>query len=68
MAFAAANPVLFQLMFSREANRFETPALAEAAKSAYRLHREAVEAVIPQASGEVKERRVDSPGPPCMAS
>ena len=29
MAFAAANPVLFQLMFSREANRFETPALAD---------------------------------------
>ena len=59
MAFAAANPVLFQLMFSREANRFETPELAEAAKSAYHLHREAVEAVIPQASGDVKERMVD---------
>jgi len=59
MAFAAANPVLFQLMFSREANRFETPDLAEAAKSAYHLHREAVEAVIPQASGDVKERMVD---------
>ena len=28
MAFAAANPVLFQLMFSREANRFEAPELA----------------------------------------
>jgi AcrR family transcriptional regulator len=59
MAFAAANPVLFQLMFSREANHFETPALAAAAKSAYHLHREAVEAVIPQASGDVKERMVD---------
>ncbi|WP_421998814.1 TetR/AcrR family transcriptional regulator [Reyranella sp.] len=59
MAFAAANPVLFQLMFSREANRFETPALAEASRSAYHLQREAVEAVIPQASGEVKERMVD---------
>src|SRR5215468_3554034 len=34
MAFAAGNPVLFQLMFSREANRFETPALLAAAKSA----------------------------------
>src|SRR5215204_5255279 len=32
MAFGAANPVLFQLMFSREANRFEAPELAEAAK------------------------------------
>ena len=59
MAFAAANPVLFQLMFSREANRFEAPALAEAAKAAYHLQREAVEAVIPQASGEVKERMAD---------
>ena len=59
MAFAAANPVLFQLMFSREGNRFETPALLAAAKSAYHLHRDAVEAVIPQASGEVKERMVD---------
>ena len=59
MAFAAANPVLFQLMFSREANHFETPALAAAAKSAYHLHREAVEAVIPQASADVKERMVD---------
>jgi AcrR family transcriptional regulator len=49
MAFAAANPVLFQLMFSREANHFETPALAAAAKSAYHL----------QASGDVKERMVD---------
>jgi len=59
MAFAAANPVLFQLMFSREGNRFETAALAQAAKSAYHLHREAVEAVIPKATGDVKERMVD---------
>ena len=59
MAFGAAHPVLFQLMFSREANRFETPALVAATKSAYHLHRAAVEAVIPQASGEVKERMVD---------
>jgi hypothetical protein len=59
MAFAAANPVLFQLMFSREANRFETPGLAQASQAAYHLQREAVEAVIPQASGEVKDRMVD---------
>src|SRR4029077_3165978 len=32
MPFAPANPALFQLMFSREANHFETPALAAAAK------------------------------------
>src|SRR5258705_6396613 len=59
MAFAAAHPVLFQLMFSREANRFETPALAAAAKTAYHQHREAIEAVIPQASGEGRERMGD---------
>ncbi|MBM3650458.1 MAG: TetR/AcrR family transcriptional regulator [Alphaproteobacteria bacterium] len=59
MAFAAANPVLFQLMFSREANRFEAETLAQAAKSAYLLQREAVEALIPRASGEVKERMAD---------
>lgn len=59
MAFAAANPVLFQLMFSREGNGFETPALAEASRSAYRLQREAVEAVIPHAPGEVKDRMAD---------
>ena len=59
MAFAAANPVLFQLMFSREGNNVETPALAEASRSAYRLQREAIEAVIPHASGEVKDRMAD---------
>lgn len=59
MAFAAANPVLFQLMFSREANRFETPAFAQAAKTAYHLQRDAVAAAIPQASGEVKDRMTD---------
>ena len=59
MAFAAANPMLFQLMFAREANRFETPALAAAAKAAYHLHVGAVEAVIPKASGEVRERMTD---------
>jgi len=59
MAFAAANPTLFQLMFNHEANRFETPALAAAAKTAYHLHVAAVEAVIPKASAEVKERMVD---------
>jgi len=59
MAFAAANPALFQLMFNRESNRFETPALAAAAKTAYHLHVAAVEAVIPKAKPEVKERMVD---------
>jgi AcrR family transcriptional regulator len=59
MAFAAAHPILFQLMFSREANRFETPALAEASKTAYRLQREAIDAAIPQASDDLKERMTD---------
>src|SRR5579872_157466 len=59
MAFAAANPMLFQMMFNREANRFETPAVEAAAKTAYLLHVAAVEALIPRASAEVKERMVD---------
>ncbi|SJZ50169.1 transcriptional regulator, TetR family [Enhydrobacter aerosaccus] len=59
MAFAAANPVLFQLMFSREANRFETPNLFAAAKAAYHLVVAAVGAVIPKAPAEVKQRMVD---------
>lgn len=59
MAFAAAHPVLFQLMFSREANRFETPGLKAAARSAHHLHVAAVEAVIPKAPAEVKQRMVD---------
>jgi AcrR family transcriptional regulator len=59
MAFAAANPMLFRLMFNRESDRFETPALAAAAREAQTLHREAVDAVVPEASGEVKERMSD---------
>ena len=59
LAFGAANPMLFRLMFNRESDRFETPALAAAAKEAYRLHTAAVDAVIPKASGEVKERMSD---------
>src|SRR5260370_22685075 len=59
MAFAAANPMLFQLMFNREANRFETPALAAAAKTAYHLHVAAVDAGIPRAAAEAKARMVD---------
>lgn len=59
MAFAAAHPMLFRLMFNRETDRFETPALAAAAKEAYHLHVAAVEAAIPEASPEVKERMSD---------
>src|SRR2546430_8577998 len=48
MAFAAANSTLFQLMFNREASRFETPSLAAAAKTAYHLHVAAGGSGIPQ--------------------
>ena len=62
MAFAAGNPALFQLMFSREANRLDTPALAAAAEKVRTLHAAAVEAVIPHASGEIKQRMTDFAG------
>ena len=62
MAFAAGNPALFQLMFSREANRLETPALAIAAEAVRTLHAAAVEAAIPHASGESKQRMADFAG------
>ncbi|MBX9946138.1 MAG: TetR/AcrR family transcriptional regulator [Reyranella sp.] len=59
MAFAAGNPALFQLMFSREANRLETADLAAAAEAVRRLQAAAVEAAIPHASGEIKQRMAD---------
>ena len=59
LAFGAANPMLFRLMFNRESDRFETAALAAAAKEAYRLHTAAVDAVIPKASAETKESMSD---------
>lgn len=62
MAFAAGNPALFQLMFSREANRLDGPALAAAAGTVRQLQTAAVEAVIPHASGEIKQRMVDFAG------
>ncbi|MDP1751934.1 MAG: TetR/AcrR family transcriptional regulator [Reyranella sp.] len=62
MAFAAGNPALFQLMSSREANRLDTPALAAAADKVRSLHAAAVEAVIPHASGEIKQRMADFVG------
>jgi len=59
MAFAAAHPALFQLMFNREASRFETPGLAAAAKQAYQLQLDAVDAVIPKAPAERRKRMAD---------
>jgi AcrR family transcriptional regulator len=59
MAFAAAHPMLFRLMFNRETDRFETPALATAAKAARAMHFAAIEAAIPRATKEVKVRMSD---------
>jgi AcrR family transcriptional regulator len=59
MAFAAANPVLFRLMFNRETDDYETPALKAAAKASREMHFAAIEAAIPKASSEVKTRMSD---------
>ncbi len=59
MAFAAAHPMLFRLMFNRETDDFQTPALIAAAKAARELHFAAIETAIPQASAEVKVRMSD---------
>ncbi len=59
MAFAAANPMLFRLMFNRESDDLETPALLAAAKASRELHFAAVEAAIPNAPAEVKVRMSD---------
>src|SRR5436190_4556592 len=59
MAVAAAHPALFQLMFNREASRFETPGLAAAAKQAYHFQLAAVDAVIPKAPAEMRKRMAD---------
>ena len=59
MAFAAANPTLFRLMFNRETDDFETPALTAAAKASREMHFSAIEAAIPQAPAEVKVRMSD---------
>ena len=59
MAFAAAHPMLFRLMFNRETDRFETPALAAAAKAAREMHFAAIEAAIPLAPKAVRIRMSD---------
>ena len=59
MAFAAANPMLFRLMFNRETDAFETPALQEAARVTRELHFGAIEAALPKASPEVRVRMSD---------
>jgi AcrR family transcriptional regulator len=59
MAFAAANPMLFRLMFNRETDAFETPALEAAAKATREQHFSAIEAALPRAPQEVKVRMSD---------
>jgi AcrR family transcriptional regulator len=59
MAFAAANPMLFRLMFNRETDRFETPSLAAAARSARELHFAAIQAAVPHAPREIQIRTSD---------
>jgi AcrR family transcriptional regulator len=59
MAFAAANPMLFRLMFNRESDRFETPALAAASQAAREMQFAVVEAALPRASREVRARMSD---------
>lgn len=59
MAFAAAHPMLFRLMFYRETERFQTPALAEAARAARAMHFAAIEAALPLAPRETKVRMSD---------
>jgi len=59
MAFAAAHPMMFRLMFYRETERFQTPALAEAARAARAMHFAAVEAALPLAPRETKVRMSD---------
>jgi AcrR family transcriptional regulator len=51
LAFAAANPVLFRLMFSQERT--------EASKAVREAHFAAIAAAIPEASAEVKSRMSD---------
>jgi AcrR family transcriptional regulator len=62
MAFAAANPVLFQLMFSQEAVRLEVTGsngAADGVEAVRGLLASAVEETLGHASGEVRQRMVD---------
>lgn len=59
MAFGAANPALFQLMFSREANRIELDQGEAGADGIRRLQAGFVEEILGDASAEVRQRMVD---------
>jgi len=59
MAFAAANPALFQLMFSREANRIESKHADGGAGDVRRLQAAVVDEVLAHASAEERQRAAD---------
>ncbi|TAJ25939.1 MAG: TetR/AcrR family transcriptional regulator [Reyranella sp.] len=59
MAFAAANSVLFQLMYSQEAVRLEAKAADGAAEAVRSLLADEVEEALGHASGEVRQRMTD---------
>jgi len=59
MAFAAAHPMLFRLMFNRETEDFATPPLLAAAKEARELHFASIEAALPGAGAAVKAQMSD---------
>lgn len=59
MAFAAANPVLFQLMFGREAVRLEAGQEGGGAEAVHGLLSEAIDDVLIHASGEIRQRMAD---------
>lgn len=59
MAFTAANPTLFQLMFSREANHIEPKEGDEGAESVRRLLAAVLDDVVGDAADEVRQQAAD---------
>jgi AcrR family transcriptional regulator len=59
MAFAAANPTLFQLMFSREANHIEPKEGDEGAESVRRLLASVVDDVIGEVADDTRQQAAD---------
>ena len=59
MAFAAANPTLFQLMFSREANHIEPKEGDDGAESVRRLMVAVLDDVIGDAADDVRQQAAD---------
>lgn len=59
MAFAAAHPMLFRLMFNRETEDFATPDLVAAAKENREFQAAVIAAALPRASTAVKTQMAD---------